>query len=132
MYRIIGRLTLMVCVASLVVGCGPEGPTTYPVSGTVTLDGEPLTSGKVFLIDPAMKLAPNVGDIADGKFHFRATGGTKRVEISAARETGQVGNFGSPITEEALPARYNSESTLTAEVTTSGKDNKYVFKLEAD
>ena len=125
-------LSLAAAMIMLTVGCGEPGPKTYPVSGTVTLDRQPLTDGKIFLIDPAMKLDSDVGDVVDGEFRFRAKAGSKRVEIRAARATGQIGNFGSPITEEALPDRYNSNSILKAEVTTEAHKNVYEFALKSE
>ena len=41
------RLSTLVVVALLPVGCGPSYPTCYPVSGKVTFNGEPVTQGTV-------------------------------------------------------------------------------------
>ena len=125
-------LILAILVLAVSAGCAPAGPRTYPVSGKVTLNGQPLEAGMVFFVDPEMKLDSDVGPIANGEFKFKAKPGIKRVELRAERRTGEIGNFGGAISEEALPARYNAESKLTAEVTTSGKDHRYLFELEAD
>ncbi len=60
---------------------------------------------------------------------------TFRVEIRAQRKTGNKIAAGSPAppgtmideTEEAIPARYNNESTLRVDVTTGR--NSHEFKL---
>jgi hypothetical protein len=59
-----------------------------------------------------------------------ATPGSKRVEIRASRPVGPIdpvmnapGDY-----EEYVPRRYNKDSTLTAEVTTSGA-NTFDFAL---
>ncbi|MCH2129085.1 MAG: hypothetical protein MK179_08070 [Pirellulaceae bacterium] len=131
MYCCVNRNCLVVMVATLLMGCGPSGPKTYSVSGTVSLDNQPLETGKIFLIDPAGRLDSDVGDIADGKFKFRAKPGSKRVELRAERQTGEISHFGGAVTAEALPARYNSQSTLTEEVTTNAKENVYTFELQS-
>jgi len=125
------RKGLVVLVITLLVGCGQSGPKSYDVSGTVTVDGQPLETGKIFLIDPEGHLDSDVGDIVNGEFDFTAREGSKRVELRAARETGEISDFGGPVTEEALLDRYNSHSTLTAEVTTNGKQNVYTFELQS-
>ena len=130
-------VTLRICefliatVATLLIGCSQSGPKTYPVSGTVSVDDQPLETGKIFLVDPAGRLDSDVGDIVHGEFSFRAKQGPKRVELRAARETDEISHFGGAVTEESLPARYNSQSTLTAEVTTSRKQNVYTFGLQS-
>ena len=125
-------IALAVMLLAITVGCGQSGPKTYPVSGTVTLDGAPLQNGKIFLVDPDMRLDSDVGDIVDGRFEFRAKPGMKRVELRAVRETGEISHFGGPVTEEALPAHYNSASELTEEVTSDARQNVYTFQLESE
>ena len=44
------RLCTYLCLATplfFVIGCGPSGPTTQPVSGTVTVGGAPLANATV-------------------------------------------------------------------------------------
>jgi hypothetical protein len=43
------RLPTLALALLLNAGCGPAGETFYPVRGTVTIDGEPLTTGAVTL-----------------------------------------------------------------------------------
>jgi predicted small lipoprotein YifL len=125
------RSTSLILSVALIAGCGRSGPRTYPVSGTVSMDGQPLATGKIFLIDPETHLDADVGDIVDGQFEFRAQAGAKRVELRAERKTGQQSHFGGEVTEEALPARYNSESELTVEVTQDGDENEFAFDLQS-
>ena len=60
------RSTSLILSVALIAGCGRSGPRTYPVSGTVSMDGQPLATGKIFLIDPETHLDADVGDIVDG------------------------------------------------------------------
>ena len=126
------RVALLPLLVALVVGCGPSGPRTYRVAGSITLDGQPLETGKIFLIDPEMHLDSDVGDIVNGRFEFQAQAGVKRVELRAERKTGEKSQFGGDVTEEALPARYNSQSELQVEVTTDADKNVFPFELQSD
>jgi hypothetical protein len=114
----------------LLLGCS-SGPRMYKVAGTVTLDGRPLPDGDVLFVPLDKSLSPEAGKIKDGRFEFQAKEGKKRVEVSASRilPGGARGAGGEPVPEEYLPDRYNSASTLTAEVTRGGP-NQFDFKLE--
>ena len=51
-----------------VTGCGPTGPTVEPVSGTVFLDGAPVSGATVVLTPTAGGLAATGLSGADGRF----------------------------------------------------------------
>jgi hypothetical protein len=112
----------------LAAGCS-SGPRTYPVSGTVTLDGKPLEDGNVYFMPVDPNVSADAGRIEAGQFRFEAREGKMRVEIRASRETpGKRSPMGNIRKEEFVPARYNRESTLEAEVRSSG-ENVYTFEL---
>lgn len=119
---------IFLAITLLAAGCS-GGPRKYPVTGTVTLDGKPLEEGDIYF----MPLDPNVGaeagKIQAGQFRFEAREGKMRVEIRASRENpGKRSPMGNIRKEEYLPARYNRESTLEAEVRSSG-ENAFTFDL---
>ena len=118
-------------VAVTVCGCD-GGPKLYPVSGAVTFDGAPLPAGDILLIPADPTLGAEPGTIKDGKYELKARAGNKRVSISASKilPGGAKGAGGEPVPEEYVPAKYNSDSKLTIEVTSSG-DNKFDFALES-
>jgi hypothetical protein len=114
---------------ALMAGCGPSGPRTYEVSGTVTWNGKPLPQGDIVFLPVDGAVAPDAGKIVDGRFTFRARAGKKRVEIHASRAEGPV----DPVMKTAprksyIPPRYNAHSILQAEVTPGG-ENRYAFEL---
>lgn len=122
----------MLLAAVVGTGCGPSGPKTYPVSGTVTFEGEPLAEGDIVFSPEQGSIAPDAGKIVDGKFEFRAQPGPKRVEIDATRETGEVDpTMGMAPRESFIPSKYNTETTLEAEVTAGG-ENEFHFELLAE
>jgi hypothetical protein len=117
-------------VLFLLGGCDSK-PKVTKVSGTVELDGKPLDDGSISLFGEG-GTAPEKFDVKNGKFEGEARPGKKKVQIMAFRQ-GKVTKmdkeeFSTP--ENYLPARYNSESTITADVTDSGINPKE-FKVES-
>ena len=121
---------LCLCLLVLpVAGCGPSGPETYPVSGTVTWNGDPLPEGNIVFEPVDGSIAPDAGKIAAGKFAFQAQPGEKRVQIDATREVGEVDPVMHTVPREAyIPSKYNSATILTATVTADG-ENDFTFEL---
>ena len=129
------------CLA--VGGCGRgSGKTekTYPVSGVVTLDGQPLAEGEIYFRTVKTGMFDKMS-IKDGKFKGEAQTGTRKVEISAFREPklspeqkkikakfGEQAKGMVPTRENFIPAKYNSKSKLSAEVKTDGA-NEFTFPL---
>jgi hypothetical protein len=72
------------------VGCGgPPEPTRLPVTGTVTLDGDPIGNALVsFLPEANTKTLPSFAATApDGKYVLRAPQGQKGIEAGTYRVT---------------------------------------------
>ncbi|HEY2158312.1 MAG TPA: hypothetical protein VGH33_21965 [Isosphaeraceae bacterium] len=125
-------------------GCGGEtdGRPREAISGTVSLDGRPLPDGSIQWI-PASAREGTVGGapVKDGKFSInRQEGlapGAYRVVISSGGGGG--GASGTPgeapglldaanTPKDLIPARYNTKSTLKAEVKV-GDPNTFDFPL---
>lgn len=85
----VSALALCVC-AFVLVGCGPKGPKKVAVSGTITVDGEPIDVGAVKFdsLDGGMS---DGCKIKDGKFECEMTTGEKKVTVTAASKV--VGQF---------------------------------------
>ncbi len=109
-------LTLSLLAALTTIGCGKSGPVRSDVTGSVTLDGQPLEEGEVLFI-PADGVGPSDAcPIIDGEFNGEVTPGSKRVEINATKDTGKAAPDGLPDYQNLVPAQYNRESKLTAEI----------------
>jgi hypothetical protein len=129
----IRSLFLGLIVAALLataLGCS-TGPAVATVNGTVTLDGKPLKEGTVNFI-PLSENVPVAGEpIKDGKFTATVPVAKMRVEIHANKVIGQRKAYDTPdspvvpIVEEAIPKRYNAESTLTIDVQRGSQDVPY-------
>lgn len=117
------------CLALLCFsGCGPKD--TVPISGSVTFDGANLPDGniKFFTGD---QIPAGIGKVIDGKYSLNCKPlGKLRVEITAVRDkTGadpHSETTGSR--EQYIPAEYNLQSKLTANVTADG-EKQFDFPL---
>ena len=147
------RLSSLLLMASLAaVGCGDGLRPDYaslglvPISGTVTLDGQPLSGAVVFFEAEDKTQAYATTDengVYEMKFNSEVNGvtpGKKVVRISTTASTGEEDGAepeGDPDEEkkaapknDRVPAAYNSKSKLVVEVTDA--KTVYDFKLNSD
>ncbi|MFN3189226.1 MAG: hypothetical protein ACE361_01795 [Aureliella sp.] len=128
-------------------GCGgPISQRRASVSGQVTLDGKPLKEGTVRFVPAAGNSGPKVSVPVDrGRFstelRYGPMVGTNRVEI-VSRDTGGLelddeeaidrlkGLRGRRIAVERVPAKYNSRTTLTVEISPD-EENELEFALSS-
>lgn len=90
---------LLVLGLGFVAGCGQQdGPTRYRVTGTITYNGQPVSSGHITFLPDASKGNDGPGgsaEIANGKFDTQTgqspTGGPHRVTIDATDASGPGG-----------------------------------------
>ena len=120
----------------LAAGCGGPDPRSrsFEVTGTVTLDGQPVAAGKMTLIPDDPSLSADAGPIADGQYKFLASAGRKTVVIHATREVPQPGPKDvprNPKFEDYIPAKYHEKSELSMEVVPGG-ENRFDFPLKSD
>lgn len=106
-------------------------PDTYPVSGEVMLDGEPMPEGEIAFV----KVSEGIRDmlpITNGKFEGGVLPGERTIEIRAYRvEKAGVEMYGDDAPETRvnyIPAKYNENSDLTATITESGP-NELKFEV---
>ena len=134
--------SLLACLLLVPAGCGggDSGVQTVPVSGTVTLDGQPLAGAMVRFEPTGAGGSTAEGWIdssgitdAQGRYTLStpdgmsgAVVGTHKVSITTAPPSGPVdfsteGQTTAPA-KEVIPARYNSQTELTFEVPKGGTD----------
>jgi len=120
-------------------GCGGSSDVKRtPVSGTVQLDGAPLPEGMIqFIPDLGVKGPPVQLEIHEGKFSASTANGPaagrNAVQITALKKTGKktktiMGEEADEIIQY-VPARYNEQSTLTADVQSGGEP--LTFQLDS-
>jgi hypothetical protein len=116
-------------------GCGKNPHRLAPVSGKVTMDGNPLANAAVaFLPDtkPGAKPSPTSRGQTDKDGRYTLTSseerpgavvGVSKVRISTMRSTGgSEGEGGAILARETVPERYNARTELTFEVPEEGTD----------
>jgi hypothetical protein len=134
---------LVLCFSVLallfVPGCGQKDGYAelglVDVSGTVTLDGKPLAGAKVAFEGEDKRSAMGTTD-ASGKYTLTydsqtrgTTPGAKIVRITTV-EVGEGGGAaeGAAVAKESVPARYNRQSELKADVSASNKTFDFNLK----
>lgn len=140
---------ICLALAMLLAGCGasvddPRGM-RVAAEGTVSLDGAELPAGRiVFLSNQGEGTVKATALVEQGRYSFDEDNGplpgTARVEIypiemdleEFEKTRGGDATQRLPLTDVWIPARYNTHSTLTAEVGTDVEENVYTFALEAD
>ncbi len=139
--RYLSQLVLLLTLAAVAGGCsqgGPPGPKRHPVSGTVTMDGEPFRDGEARFVTVSQGLI-EAFPIKEGRFSGMAAGGDRRVEFYLIKEMtfAESGYKLMPgetppttVKVQKLPAHLNTESTFTATVAAEGK-NEFTFELSA-
>lgn len=109
-------------------GCD-SGPRLYEITGKVTFDGTPVAKGDITLRPEKTSTAPQGATIKDGSFQMKANEGKYKVEIISTRIVpGKKGPMGEDAIEEFIPEKYNTKTTLGAEVKSSGR-NEFIFEL---
>ncbi|OWK38265.1 hypothetical protein [Fimbriiglobus ruber] len=122
----------------LFLGCGPSKPkeqTRAQVSGAITLDKQPLKTGKI-TFEPGDGTPPATLDILDGKYEGRVPLGKNSVRINSFIKTSmkekmkmEGPGYDTPVEENMLPPRYNLKSEISREVVSDGT-NVFNFDLE--
>ena len=118
----VGRSLLVIpviAVAFVALGCTPSSQKGgYPLTGTVTLDGQPIPEGNLDFLVPNEKNGPVASaKIENGTYKAYLKEGTWRVQVNATREGKTINpHKKTPELESYIPARYNSQSTLTVVV----------------
>ncbi|MBN9518540.1 hypothetical protein J0H58_08480 [bacterium] len=128
--------------ALVVLGCGSSDPKRHAVSGTVTYKTVPISNGTITFIpdDPAVKSSGGAA-VKDGKFEIAAAAGLfpgkYKVSINypdpkrtppAPKEGEAPGESGREVMD-LLPAKYNRDTELRAEVKADGS-NALTFDLK--
>lgn len=113
------------------VGCGSGRSDLIKVTGKVTLDGQPVSKGKITVEATDGKGGVEGGSIENGEYSVMTTPGSKSVKINSPKVVGQKKTYGtadSPteeVTAEAIPKKYNQKTELTMEVSSSALEHNF-------
>jgi hypothetical protein len=115
-------MRLLAAISCLVVvGCGPSGPRTVPVTGAATFSGQPIASGTVtFQALAASDLPSPVGTIANGQYSL-STGsspgapvGKYKVVVTASVPSNPSDPYSLP--KSLIPAKYTDAGTTDVQI----------------
>ena len=129
----ISRISLFALpLALFALGCsgGSSGKPTVEVKGKVTLDGQPLASGKI-VFDEGPTIPATELEIKNGAYEGKTTPGSKTVRITSFKAVsapkGMAGGaYEKGMEENFLPAKYNTASKDIKEVK-DGSKNEFDF-----
>lgn len=125
MHSSISRWSLIWAPAllALVVGCGPQVDSRfaprYDVTGTISLQGQPLESGHIQFTSPedVAEGSESFAEIINGVYRTEVTEGKKQVIIRSPKPVGKPDETGYQSVVDRVPAKYNDATTLEVEVT---------------
>jgi hypothetical protein len=115
----------------LLCGCGSERVGNQ-VSGVVTFQGKPLDQGMIQFYPAEGQATFSGGEIKDGRYmlppEFGLAPGKYHVRINSPEGSVPAGSVEMVAVKERIPAKYNSETTLTAEIKES-EENEFDFEI---
>jgi hypothetical protein len=125
-------------MASLTAGCGksagPAGPPKHPVSGTVTIDGAPLASGKLLFVGNE---GTQMTAVVEQEGRYQMAGGLPagqyKVSVHPNLPPAPLGpipeDYKKKAKESELPAKYADRKTSGLECEVKDGENTCDFKL---
>ena len=123
---------ICILVCCLTLGCNTS--TLTPVSGSVTLDGQPLAEGTIHFAPVDGQSPSQAAVIKDGSYQSELHRTNYKVQIyspkpaKTAAKLDENGPGGGPRVEELLPSRYNIQSELKLSVTGVSKAASFDLK----
>jgi predicted small lipoprotein YifL len=131
MHRVLCGAALAAALSGL-AGCGDSGPKLVPVSGVVTIDGQPLTYGHIQVAPTGWRAASSrIG--SDGKFTLTTTvsgdgvvAGTHPVVVLAAEA------LSPEKTKWHAPKKYAEFNTANLTLTVTGPTDDAKIELKWD
>lgn len=133
-------MLLMSATLLWLAGCGGESNPRKGVSGNVVFEGKPLDQGRIHFSPATSGSSEGGATITEGKYSIPADvgllPGSYKVAIFSYDQKGKKvesteipGDPGANQFRERIPAKYNSETTLKADVQEKGP-NTFDFKLD--
>jgi hypothetical protein len=131
------NLVAQAILAAALLGFAGCGSDLVDVSGTVTFDGTPLTSGRVVFQSPGKPMA--VGELGPGGHYTVKTGtqhgippGDYTVTVSSYELGQSTGRGNPPPARLVTPAKYNNAKTSDLAAAVRPDNKTFDFSLTAD
>jgi hypothetical protein len=137
--RLFGGLLCLCVIVLGITGCADSASRRYAVSGVVKWQGKPLDQGAITFLPEDSSVGSGGGAmIENGKYSIPAKQGLLpgryKVTISSADPRNKAPDPDSPpgylpVPKDRLAAKYNTQTTLTADVKPQGPNT---FNFEVD
>jgi hypothetical protein len=121
------KLVFCCAITACLIGCGPGRPAVFPVTGSVTIDGSPVSEGIITFENAGAGIAESAEIGADGTYSTELLEGTYSVTLMPAfveqkSEDGTMEEvFKNP---ENFPEKYHNTSSSGLTINVSG-ETKY-------
>ncbi len=131
------RIGIVCLLMGSITGCGAGNNGRLPVSGVITLKGEPLDDGTIEFSSSSVKSGASIirgkysmpadQGLSPGKYKVMITAGDGKTPADSP--DGMPGPTGANIiSKDRIPAEYNTNSTQEVTVTDKGP-NKFDFTI---
>lgn len=129
--------TVSLCIAAMAVavsGCGPDGPVTYSVSGTVTVEGKAIESGTISFEDRTTGNSGGTDLKSGGSFNVQLQKGAYEVSVTPPLElvanSPETSPEERPRTDTGIADKYWAGDTSGLTLAIDGDVSGHEFKLE--
>ena len=121
------RLTGLVLITLLALGCGSGNAGRASIAGKVTFDGQPIEMGQI-VFEPVGSGRLGIAQISKGAYSMPPeqgpTPGKYTVRVTAERPTGKTaaalpssgGQAQTEVYEQYIPVKFNERSELSVEI----------------
>lgn len=111
--RSIGLLVLVAALAT--VGCS-QGPPKFEITGNVTLDGQPITTGSVMFLPADGSREVSRGDVVDGRYTLECVAGEKIVQIAGYTQAEKLIPWTYAVANSGLAASVSENAEMDFEL----------------
>lgn len=107
--RLMGLFALVAVVAT--VGCS-QGPPKFEITGNVTLDGQPISTGSVMFMPADGSRDISRGDVVDGRYKLECVAGDKIVQIAGYTQAEKLIPWTYAVANSGLTASVSEDAEL--------------------
>ncbi|WDI41049.1 hypothetical protein [Bremerella sp. P1] len=92
-YPTIVQLSIAISLSLPILGCSGEQTTAVPISGTVTVEGDPVEKGSITFISVSGNVPSAGAVILDGRYTAKVEPGDKKIMVLGSKVIGQEPEF---------------------------------------
>ncbi|WP_144975732.1 hypothetical protein [Bremerella volcania] len=105
------------------LGCS-QGPPKFEITGNVTLDGQPITTGSVMFSPTDGSRDVSRGDVVDGRYTLECGAGEKIVQIAGFTQAEKVIPWTYAVANSGLTASVSEDAEMNFDLTSQTKTRR--------